>query len=162
MKASFVIFELPPFFENIKKRVIKSPKLYFCDPGLAAFLLGIQTPAHAERDPLRGGLYENLVISEMLKHFYNNGIRPELFFYRDSHGNEVDLVIRRERRLIPIEIKSAATFTSAFLKGIERFADAAGGRCAGGIVFYNGPNKHLVNDVRILNPLIHGGVASVL
>lgn len=99
LKASFVVFELPPFFENIKKRVIKTPKLYFCDPGLAAFLLGIETQKHVYRDPLRGGLYENLLITEVLKQRYNSGLRPEMFFFRDSNGNEVDLVLRK--KLIP-------------------------------------------------------------
>jgi len=119
LKASFVVFELPPFFENIRKRVVKSPKIYFCDSGLAAYLLGIRTPNQVYRDPLRGGLYENLLILEILKIHLNAGRRPELFFYRDTHGNEVDIVLKAGRRLIPIEIKSAATFTPDFLKGIE-------------------------------------------
>jgi predicted AAA+ superfamily ATPase len=116
LKASFIVFELPPYFENIRKRVIKSPKIYFNDVGLAAYLLGIETANQLYRDPLRGGLYENLVVLEILKSRLNRGKRPELFFYRDTHGNEVDLVIRQARTLIPIEIKSAATFTSDFLK----------------------------------------------
>lgn len=162
LKASFVVFELPPFFENVKKRVIKTPKLYFCDPGLAAFLLGIKTPQHVSRDPLRGGLYENLLVTEVLKHRCNSGRRPELFFYRDSNGNEVDLILRKGRRLIPVEIKSAATFTEDFLKGIDRFSKVVGKRCTGGVVFYNGPHEHRINDIRVLNPLLHGGLGSVL
>ena len=161
LKASFIVYELPPFFENIKKRVVKSPKLYFCDPGLAAFLLGIHDAPQVSRDPLRGGLYENLWIMEMAKHFYNRGSRPELFFYRDSHGNEVDLVLRRGRTLVPIEIKSAATFTPAFLTGINRFAKAAAKRSSGGFVLYNGPHALQVGGVRILNPLVHDGLATI-
>jgi predicted AAA+ superfamily ATPase len=111
LKASYVVFELPPFFENIRKRVVKSPKIYFTDTGLASFLLGIRTASQAARDPLRGGLYENLIILEILKSRYNRGIRPELYFFRDSHGNEVDLLIREERKLLPVEIKSSATFS---------------------------------------------------
>lgn len=162
LKASFVIFELSPFFENIKKRVVKSPKLYFCDPGLAAFLLGIETPEQVSRDPLRGGLYENLLIAEILKHRYNKGLRPEMFFYRDSNRNEVDLILKKGRRLIAIEIKSAATFTADFIKGIERFSRALNHRHIKGIVLYSGPHTHHVNDIRILNPLIHGGIESIV
>jgi predicted AAA+ superfamily ATPase len=82
LKASFIVFELPPYFENIRKRVIKSPKIYFNDVGLAAYLLGIETANQLYRDPLRGGLYENLVVLEILKSRLNRGKRPELFFYR--------------------------------------------------------------------------------
>lgn len=162
LKASFVIFELPPFFENIKKRVIKSPKIYFCDPGLAAFLLGIETPAQVARDPLRGGLYENLFIVEVLKHRYNHGLRPEIYFYRDANGNEVDLVLKKGRRLIAVEIKSGATYTADFIKGIERFAKTVGDRQIQGAVLYNGPNTHIVKGIHILNPLIHNWEERIL
>jgi predicted AAA+ superfamily ATPase len=158
LKASFVVFELPPFFENIRKRVVKSPKIYFSDTGLAAHLLGIETPSQLSRDPLRGGLYENLVILEILKSRLNRGRHPELFFYRDTHGNEVDLVIRKGRKLIPVEIKSAATFTPDFLKGIERFRKVVGDRCAQGFVLYNGPEKFTLKATQIFNPLLHGGL----
>ena len=158
LQASFVVFELPPFFENIRKRVVKSPKIYFSDTGLAAHLLGIETPGQLARDPLRGGLYENLVILEILKSRLNRGGHPELFFYRDTHGNEVDLVIRKKRKLIPVEIKSAATFTPDFLKGIERFRKVVGDRCAQGFVLYNGLEKFTLKETQIFNPLLHGGL----
>lgn len=154
LKASFVVFELPPFFENIKKRTVKSPKIYFTDTGLLCHLLGIETREQAQRDPLRGGLYENFVILEVLKSFYNRGIRPDLCFYRDSHGNEVDLVIRRKRRLIPVEIKSSATFTNTFLKGIRRFREVTKTPCDEGYVFYSGEEKYHLEDVYIRNILV--------
>jgi predicted AAA+ superfamily ATPase len=157
LKASFVVFELPPFFENIGKRVTKSPKIYFTDTGLAAHLLGIETAEQAARDPLRGGLYENLVILEFLKARLNRGKRPELYFYRDTYGNEVDLVLREGRALIPIEIKSAATFTPDFLKGIERFRRALGERCSGGFVLYGGSERFTVKGTKVLNPISHRG-----
>lgn len=156
LKASFVVFELPPFFENIKKRIVKSPKIYFTDTGLLCHLLGIETREQAQRDPLRGGLYENFVILEVLKSFYNRGIRPDLYFYRDSHGNEVDLVIRRKRRLTPVEIKSSATFTNTFLKGIRRFREVAKTPCDEGYVFYSGEEKYHLEDVYIRNILVQG------
>ena len=156
LKASFIIVELPPFFENIGKRVIRSPKIYFTDTGLAAHLLGIVTGDQASRDPLRGGLYENLVILEFFKAHLNSGKRPDLYFYRDTHGNEVDLIVKNRRKLIPIEIKSAATFTPQFLKGIERFRKAMEGPCEKGFVFYGGDRRMTVRDIQVLNMFTDG------
>lgn len=157
LKASFVIFEIPPFFENVGKRVIKSPKFYFCDTGLAANLLGIESAEQVSRDPLRGNLYENLVILELLKAELNRGIRPEFFFYRDTHGNEVDLVLRKRRMLIPIEIKSAATFTPEFFKGIDNFQKTVPGRSSTGFVFYNGKENFTIKGKKVLNPFTKSG-----
>jgi len=157
LKASFVAWELPPYFENIKKRVVKSPKIYFCDTGLASFLLGIETAAQAARDPLRGALFENLVLLEILKNQFNSGRRPELFFYRDTNGNEVDLIIKHSRRLIPVEIKSAATFHPRFMRGIERFRKVAGDhRCEAGHIIYSGDQNLSLKGIRIYNPFASG------
>lgn len=161
LKASYVIFEMPPYFENVGKRVIKSPKIYFCDTGLVSNLLGMETSDQVMRDPLRGGLYENLVILEFLKARFNHGKRPDLFYYRDTHGNEVDLILRDGRMLIPIEIKSAATFTPDFLKGLENFKKTAGKRCADGFVLFNGVEEFTVNKTRILNPFTVSGIKAV-
>ena len=156
LKASFIRIELQPFFENINKRVIKSPKIYFTDTGLVSHLLGIETSNQAARDPLRGGLYENFVILEILKSQYNLGKRPQLYFYRDTHGNEVDLIIKKQRQLIPVEIKSSATFTKSFLKGIDRFRDLVKDRCRNGYVLYNGDDSYQLNNIFIQNILIDG------
>lgn len=153
LKASFVIFELPPFFSNVQKRVIKSPKIYFTDVGLAAFLLGIHSGNQAERDPLRGNLYENLVIADIAKGAHNRGIRPEIYFFRDSHGNEVDLVIREKGAFIPIEIKSAETFSMDFLKGLKKFEDLGLPEASKGFVLFNGAQQFDIHGARIVNPL---------
>lgn len=155
LKASYIVFELPPFYENIKKRVIKSPKLYFTDTGLASFLLGIRTPEQAARDPLRGGLYENMIILELMKSWFNQGRRPDFYFFRDTHGNEVDLLIRDQGRLLPVEIKSAATFSASFLKGIERFRKMTPACHKHGAVLFDGDQKLQVKDIHILNLLKH-------
>ena len=151
LKASYILFELPPFFANIRKRVVKSPKLYFTDTGLATFLLGIQSAEQVARDPLRGNLYENLMIIEILKAHLNRGLRPELYFYRDSQGNEVDLLIRQRGGLLPVEIKSSATFSTDFLKGIENFRAASPDCLPDALVLYNGEQSYQVNQVRIFN-----------
>jgi hypothetical protein len=156
LKASFVAWELPPYFENIEKRVIKSPKIYFYDTGLASFLLGIETTDQAARDPLRGALYENLVLLEILKNRLNAGRRPDLFFFRDTNGNEIDLIIKSKRDLMPIEIKSASTFSPHFMKGIETFRKTVGERCRPGHILYNGPQSMTLKGVHISNPFSSG------
>ena len=161
LKASFVVFTLPPYFENIGKRVIKSPKIYFSDTGMVCHFLGIETADQARRDPLRGGLYENLMILEISKYLQNQGRRPDLYFYRDTHGNEVDLIIRQKRHLIPVEIKSAATFTKDFLKGIDHFRALAGDRCRKGHVLYNGNNKMSISAATVHNIFRHGDVDAI-
>jgi predicted AAA+ superfamily ATPase len=154
LKASYVVFELPPFFQNVRKRLIKSPKIFFTDVGLAAFLMGIHTEEQASRDPLRGNLYENLVIADIVKGALNRGIRPEIFFFRDSNGNEVDLLIRENGVLTPVEIKSAGTFSVDFLKGLERFRALEIERAAPGAVLYNGEQQLKVRGFRVFNPLL--------
>lgn len=154
LKASYVVFELPPFFENIRKRVMKSPKIFFTDVGLAAFLLGIHTEQQASRDPLRGHLHENLIIADIVKGALNKGIRPEIYFFRDSHGNEVDLLIREKGVMTPVEIKSAETFSADFIKGVERFRALGATRVSAGAVLYNGEQQFTVRGVRVFNPLL--------
>lgn len=135
LEASHTIFRLNPYFENFGKRIIKSPKIYFTDIGLASYLLGIESPALAARDPLIGNLFENMVVIEALKARLNAGKEPELYFYRDNKGNEVDLLFRQNRQLIPIEIKSAMTFNPEFAKGIAQFQKIASSAQKGYIIY---------------------------
>lgn len=120
LEASFVIYKLPPYFESFGKRAVKSPKYYFTEVGLLTFLLGIETPAQVARDPLIGQLFENLVVIEALKTRANRGVLEHLYFFRDSNANEVDLLFRKGRDLIPIEIKAGSTFRPDMLKGLRR------------------------------------------
>ena len=135
LEASHAIFRLNPYFENFGKRIIKSPKVYFTDVGLASYLLGIESSAQAARDPLIGNLFENMVVIEALKSRLNVGREPDLYFYRDNRGNGVDLLFRCNRELIPIEIKSAMTFNTEFAKGITRFQKTASTAQKGYIVY---------------------------
>ncbi|THB62592.1 MAG: DUF4143 domain-containing protein, partial [Spirochaetaceae bacterium] len=125
LEASFILFRLQPFFRNYGKRLIKSPKVYFVEPGLAVYLLGIEDPKQLERDPAFGGLFENMVITEALKSRYNAGKEGGLYFFRDHHQNEVDLLYPDGRWHIPIEIKASRTYRSDYLKGIEYFRKMA-------------------------------------
>ena len=135
LEASHTIFRLNPYFENFGKRIIKSPKIYFTEVGLASYLLGIESPVLAARDPLIGNLFENMVVIEALKARLNAGKEPELYFYRDNKGNEVDLLFRQNRQLIPIEIKSAMTFNPEFAKGIAQFQKIASSAQTGHIIY---------------------------
>lgn len=135
LEASFVVFRLPPYFRNFGKRQTKSPKLYFTDPGLAAWLLGIETPNHVERDPLVGGLFENLVIVEALKSRLHSGRTPNLHFFRDSNGREVDLLYPTDSGVIPVEIKSAMTYDREFLSGIRYFQKLSASTDPGWVIY---------------------------
>ena len=121
LEASFIVFKLSPYFENFGKRVIKSPKYYFTDTGLLSYLLGIEKPEQVGRDPLVGNLFENLVVLEALKARYNQGLSPNLYFFRDSNGNEIDLLQLSGRELTGIEIKSSATYHASFKNGLIYF-----------------------------------------
>jgi len=142
LEASFILFKLPPYFENFGKRVIKSPKYYFTEVGLLCFLLGIRTPDQITRDPLVGQIFENLVIIECLKSRYNAGRPADLYFFRDSKGNEVDLVMQTARKLTVIEIKSATTFRMQYLQGLRRIKSIAP-NAESGYLIYNGPHRTL-------------------
>lgn len=127
LEASYIIFLLQPYHSNISKRLVKSPKLFFYDVGLAAFLLGIENTTQISRDPLRGSLFENMVVAEALKYRFNHGRRSNLYFYRDSKGNEVDLLFVNGPDLFPVEIKAGMTITRDYFKGLDHikkvFAD---------------------------------------
>ncbi len=123
LEASFVVYKLPPYFDNFGKRVIKSPKYYFTDTGLLSFLLGIESATQVARDPLLGHLFENLVVMDFAKNLYNQGRLANLYFYRDSNGLEVDLLFQQGRNLIPMEIKSSSTYKPELLKGLKRICE---------------------------------------
>jgi predicted AAA+ superfamily ATPase len=122
LEASYVIFLLPPFYTNISKRLVKSSKLYFYDVGLAVYLLGIENTEQISRDPLRGNLFENMVVAESLKYRFNQGKKSNLFFYRDAKGNEVDLLMVNGADIFPIEIKAGMTISRDYFKGLTHFA----------------------------------------
>jgi predicted AAA+ superfamily ATPase len=120
MEASHLIFRVQPWFTNLSKRLLKTPKLYFCDPGLAAWLVGIHQPAHLTAHPLRGPLFENWAMTELLKARLHRGLRPNLYFLRDKEGHEVDAVIETEPRTgHAVEIKSGGTIASDFFDGLD-------------------------------------------
>lgn len=137
LEASYIVFALPPYFENFGKRTIKSPKYYFTDTGLLCYLLGIEKKEQITRDPLMGHLFENLVVLEALKSRYNQGVTPNLYFFRDSQGNEIDLLHKSGSALIGMEIKAAATWHRSFKKTLQRFSEKTA-QLTAAYVIYNG------------------------
>jgi uncharacterized protein len=135
LEASYLIILLQPYYRNFNKRIIKSPKLYFTDVGLASFLLGIHTKEQISRDPLRGQLFENLVVIDLMKMFTNRGLVPNFYFYRDNNQHEVDLLIQQASTLLPIEIKSSETFHKSFLTGLHYFATISEQAPQGAIIY---------------------------
>jgi predicted AAA+ superfamily ATPase len=150
LESSFIVFRLHPYFANIGKRVTKSPKLYFSEVGLAAYLLGIENPAHVTRDPLRGGLFENMVIADLLKTKLNQGKDPGLYYLRDDKGFEIDLIVKHGRSLLPIEIKSSMTFNSDFIKSLRIFCEREKMAKSPALIYAGEPLPD-VHGVRCLN-----------
>jgi len=123
LEQSFIIFRLQPFFANIKKRFIKSPKIYFYDTGLCSFLNGVKKIKHMNALPIRGSIFENFVVSEFIKMNYLNNLKLDFFFYRDKTGREVDLIIKDDANVHTLEIKAAQSFTEDFSLNLKKFAD---------------------------------------
>lgn len=109
LEASYIVFKLKPYFSNLSKRLVKSPKIFFTEIGLASYLLGIENENQANRDPLRGNLFENLIVSEVIKKRLNQNKDPNSFYMRTAKGVEVDLIVRKEGNLHPFEIKTSMT-----------------------------------------------------
>ena len=150
LEASYIIFRLPPYFENFGKRQTKSAKIYFTEVGLAAYLLELENPGMVARDPLMGNLFENMVIVEALKARYNVGKDANLYFFRDSHGMEIDLLQSSGRKLYPFEIKAARTYSSDFAKNIKKFSQI-NDKTADGCVIYSGEQEQKVEDIELIN-----------
>lgn len=149
LEASYIVFLLQPYHRNFNKRIIKAPKLYFLDVGLAAHLLGIDHPRQLITHPLRGELFETFVVGEFLKYRFNEGKRSNLYYFRDHVGNEVDLVLETGSGVVPIEIKSSRTITPKFFKGLDYFEKTAETVLASALVINDNiiqrRQKHLIN-----------------
>ena len=146
LEASYICFRLPPYFANIRKRLVKTPKLYFYDVGLACYLLGIESEKHLVAHPLKGALFENLVIAEALKKVANSGKTTQLYYYRDSDGKEIDLLWPVVNHNIPIEVKSGATIASDYFKNFPTYRNALKDEKYKGLVVYGGEKTQNRSD----------------
>ena len=150
LQASYLVTLLPPYYENITKRVVKTPKLYFNDPGLACYLLDIESPKQLALDKMRGAIFENLVVMECIKHRYNQGKEGNVFFYRDSNGQEVDILVKEEGQLTAIEVKSSMTYQADFAKTLKMLPQWTSTPIVRRSVVYGGDFENTAGDIWVL------------
>ena len=151
LQASYLITLLPPYYENIPKRLVKSSKLYFNDPGLACYLLDIETPQQLDRDKMRGAIFENMIVMEAIKHRYNMGLEGGVFFYRDSNQNEVDILIKQEGELTAIEVKSSMTYSSSFEKTLTQIEGWIKPPISKKAIVYSGDFENTSGNINLIN-----------
>jgi hypothetical protein len=150
LEASYLVFLLRPHHVRFNKRLVKMPKLYFYDSGLVSWLLGIRTAEQMITHPLRGSIFETFIISELIKAELNRGEKPAFSFWRDSNGNEVDLLAERGNRLIPIEIKSGRTLTHEAFAGLHKWQAIAGDKAESPTLIYAGDDSYLHKGICVL------------
>ena len=149
LEASFIVFLLPPWFANIGKRLTRSPKLYFCDVGLASWLLGIREESHLDVHPLKGQLFENLVVLEIMKQYHNQGKHPQLHFYRDSTGLETDLLFEEGDGIVLTEIKSGRTVSGEAFASLHKTRKILGERVKKMNLVYGGSEHQQRSDIEV-------------
>ena len=150
LEASYLVFLLRPHHANFNKRLVKMPKLYFYDAGLVSWLLGIRTPEQIETHPLRGNIFETFIISELIKSQFNQGERHPFSFWRDSNGNEIDLIVEQSAGLMPIEIKSGKTLTRDSFVGLEKWCALAADKAMRPSLIYGGSEAYERKGVRVV------------
>ncbi len=151
LETSYVVFLLRPYYKNFNKRLVKSPKLYFYDTGLACSLLGLNSAEQISTHYLRGEMFENMVVSECVKSFYSQGKEANIYFWRDSNGNEVDLLVEEGVNLSAYEIKSAATLRSDFFDGLDAFSKLSGTPKDASAVVFGGDADFQTSDGRFIS-----------
>lgn len=150
LEASYLVIRLPPYFRNFGKRLVKTPKLYFLDVGLAAWLLGIRDPKTMNTHAQRGALFETLVVSEFIKRRYNQGQPADLYFWRDNVGHEVDLLFEAGQKLQAVEVKSGATFAADWLDPVRKWQGFAGDDALSPWLVYGGNEGYMREGARVM------------
>ncbi|MCJ7796448.1 MAG: ATP-binding protein [Thermoleophilia bacterium] len=142
LEATYQVIVVQPYFANVGKRLVKTPKVYFADLGTLSYLTGLRDPEHAMSGPMGGAMMETAVIIEVVRTLTNRGEEPRTYFWRTTAGSEVDLVVDTGRALIPLEVKLSATPSPAMASGISSFRSALGSRAARGYVVHPGTQHH--------------------
>lgn len=150
LETSFIIKLLRPHHKNFNKRLIKSPKLYFLDTGLLCYLLRIRNAEDLGFHAMRGAVFESWIISELYKNYYHQGLVPDIYFWRDSNGHEVDVLLDHGSQLIPVEIKSAQTLNDEFFKGLEYFNQLSGRPEAFSLLVYGGDRPAMRHGMAVI------------
>lgn len=151
LEASFLVFLLRPHARNFSKRLVKSPKLYFLDSGLLCYLLRIRSPDDLRIHAVRGAVFESWVVSEIVKNYVHRGLEPDVYFWRDSGGHEIDLAVERGKELVPVEAKSGETFASDFLDGIRYWRALTGQNNRPAALVYGGVESYVREGVAVLS-----------
>lgn len=151
LQASHLVALVPPYHRNFGKRLVKTPKLYYLDTGLLCHLLRIASAEELQVHAARGAVFETWAVAEALKHRHNRALPPDLYFWRDNHGLEVDLVFEHAGRLHSVECKSGTTYVPDWLKAPQRWREAAGPQAAAPLLLYGGENSHEREDHRVLS-----------
>src|SRR3989338_4998439 len=151
LEASFILFLLRPYYKNFNKRVTKQAKIYFYDTGLLCSLLGIQNPGQVETHYARGSIFESFIVSEILKYNLDRGKKPEIYFWRDHRGDEVDVIIEQGERLTAVEIKAGHTFSSDYFSALKRFQTTADVSKDATFVIYSGSESQEYSDGYLLS-----------
>ena len=151
LQASYVVTLLPPYHRNFGKRLVKTPKLYFLDTGLLCHLLRVADALALQTHALRGAIFETWVVTEVIKHRYNQGLSADLYFWRDNHGVEIDLVFEDAGRMQAVEIKSGTTFAMDWLAAARRWKAMAADDAAQPIVLYGGAESFELADARVVS-----------
>lgn len=150
LEASYIAIRLPPYFRNFGKRLVKTPKLYFLDVGLAAWLLGIRDAETLNIHAQRGALFETLVVSEFIKQRYNQGLAADLYFWRDNVGQEIDLLFESGQKLQAVEVKSGSTFVANWLTAVQKWQGLAGDSALPPWIIYGGDKGYQREGTRVL------------
>ncbi len=148
LEASFLVMRVQPYHSNLGKRLVKTPKLYFTEPGLLAWLLQIETEEQMARDPLLGNIFENMVMAEASKAAWNRGQEPRLLFYRDKSGLEIDLIREVQRRPFAVEVKAGRTFAREMIAPLRRW-QTLHGDLAGSALVYGGDEETVVDGITV-------------
>jgi predicted AAA+ superfamily ATPase len=150
LEASFIAFLLRPHHRNFRKRLVKTPKLYFHDTGLACRLLGIEKADQLRTHPMRGALFENWVIAEAMKARYNRAKDSNLYFWRDNTGHEVDLIADHGQSLLPVEVKAGSTLASDWFQPLARWCELAGAESERPWLVYGGDQRQARSECEVL------------
>lgn len=161
LEASYIVFQLPPHFNNFSKRLIKSAKLYFHDTGLLVWLLGIKQAGQLAIHAMRGAIFENFVIGELLKHQYARGEPSSLYSWRDNNGLEVDVIIDKGDTLIPVEIKAGETIGRDFFNNLNKWSVLAGRKAGRAFLVYGGDKDQDRSEAQVLSWRSLGGVYEI-
>lgn len=161
LQASFILILLQPHYQNFSKRLVKTPKLYFFDTGVACSLLEIETAQQLQSHYLRGGLFENACIADFFKQVYNAVREPRIYFWRDNHGHEIDCIIERGSRVVPVEIKAGKTVSSDYFSGLRYWLSLSDGNKQG-YVIYAGDSPSSRENIMVLDWKSAGSIVGTL